>query len=176
MRRQLIGVVTLPLALVIAGCAPTLSLHEQDSLAKAKTLVAQTATAYGLMRPYVTVTTEMDRAGAEYKQGNIYLTTRVLASPDLEPLVAHELAHYVLKHESVWTNGTDYDARRAGEAVRILMRAQGMDEPTAVRRVHAWLARLARTRPPARNHFTWCQEIDDLMRRYPTLALRSCPL
>ena len=59
------------------------------------------------------------------------------------------------------------------EAVRILMRAQGLDERAAVRQLHTWLWRL-RERPAVPNHLSSCAEIDDLMRRFPAVALRSC--
>jgi hypothetical protein len=61
------------------------------------------------------------------------------------------------------------------EAVSILMAAKAIPEADAVRQIHAWLWRLHVTKwPVARFHLPWCQEIDDLMRRFPRVALRSC--
>jgi hypothetical protein len=39
--------------------------------------------------------------GGVYRQGNIFLNVRMLDSPGLTKLVAHELGHYVLGHDSI---------------------------------------------------------------------------
>ena len=114
--------------------------------------------------------------GGRYRQGNFYLNIRMLGSQNLTALVAHELAHYVLGHDTPVSGSSTAEFQRAQElreldanakAVEILMRAKGMSRTEAVGTIitHLRAAQRAVDRggPITPGHRTPAAEIADLL-------------
>src|SRR5262245_37728250 len=95
--------IVLALAVMTGGCV-SLTPVQRDRVAEIQQFADATTTAYKL--PSIRVT--IDRAtnlgiGAYYRQGNFYLNETQLDSGNVTTLVAHELAHYVLGHDTLLT-------------------------------------------------------------------------
>ena len=169
------------LALVTAGCV-TLTPEQQDRVTEVRRLADATTAAYDVQRVRVTVEpTNRLGIGARYRQGNFYLNVRMLGSVHLDVVVAHELAHYLLGHDTLPTGVvTHSDWQRAQEqreldanakAVEILTRVRGMTEAEAVRAMVAYLRAaqqaVDRGSPVAAGHRQPVEEIADLLARFP---------
>src|SRR5437016_1436423 len=95
------GFVVAALVIIVVGCA-TLTPQEQDTVADVQHFADGTATAYNLPQIRVTIEPATNLGiGGRYRQGNFYLNARTLGSGGLTAVVAHELAHYVLRHEPI---------------------------------------------------------------------------
>jgi hypothetical protein len=178
------------LALLLAGCAlmsPPLTPLQQQQFAQAEGLVTRAATAYGRPRPAVVVRYLPHAGVGQYLNKTIYLAPPALASPYLDVLVAHEFGHYVLGHDGSTTSpslAVEQELAANAEAVRVLLRANGLTEDEAATRVHAMLMRnrefYARANLPAwalaslRGHSAECREANDLARRFPAVPLPGC--
>ena len=109
-------------------------------------LLAHRATAiYGLpsVRMSVQRATNLNIGGV-YRQGNIFLNVRMLDSPGLTKLVAHELGHYVLGHDSI--------------------------TPQAVSQAEWERAAQTRGAPLTPGHLPASSELADLLARFPAAA------
>src|SRR5437762_12247058 len=82
-------------------------------------------------------------------------------------LFAHELGHYVLEHRS---SSPQVEMEANAQAVEILVRARRVDELQALTAFHGYLLSVHRSqasRGVLPGHASACQEIADLVRRYP---------
>ena len=167
-------------AALLAGCI-SLTPQQHEAVADVQRFADRTAAAYNLPRIRVTVEPATNLGiGGRYRQGNFYLNIRMLGSQNLTALVAHELAHYVLGHDTPVSGSSTAEFQRAQElreldanakAVEILMRAEGMSRTEAVGTIitHLRAAQRAVDRggPITPGHRTPAAEIADLLARYP---------
>jgi len=165
---------------VLAGCV-TLTPKEQENLDDVRRFADATAAAYNVPRIRVSVEPGTNLGiGGRYRQGNFYINVGMLGSRNLNSLVAHELAHYVLGHDMPLSGAAMAEFQRAQElreldanakAVEILMRVKGLSEKEAVATVVAHLRgaqrAVERGGPIAPGHRTPAAEIADLLARYP---------
>jgi len=170
----------LPLLLALAGCA-SLTPAQERSAAEVRALARETARVYGLPDIRLLVTHNPDDPPGSFRRGYFAVSAVTLTSSFRDAIVAHELGHYVLGHEDPLRPGSDGEQAREYEqreldanakAVEILVRADRMDEGRALRTMYDYLAgvRWARDRYPRmdlRGHRTPCEEIDDLLGRFP---------
>ena len=122
------------------------------------------------------------------------MSTITLSSTFRDAIVAHELAHYVLGHDAPLSGASsgelarDYQQRELDanvKGVEILVRAAGFGEARALRTMYDYLAGVqwALERYPRMNlrgHKVPCEEIADLLVRYPrqrawTATLQCAP-
>ncbi len=176
------GFVVAAFVIGVGGCAH-LTPQQQDTVADVQRFADGTATTYNLPRIRVTIEPATNLGiGGRYRQGNFYLNVRMLGSGGLTAVVAHELAHYVLRHEPI-SGVSVAELQRVQElreldanakAVEILMRVRGMSQTEAVRTMATHLRRAQAVtgcggalapghRPPA-------DEIADLLSRFPDSA------
>ncbi|PYN84490.1 MAG: hypothetical protein DMD87_27160 [Candidatus Rokuibacteriota bacterium] len=174
------------LALSLAGCVSLTPQHEQR-LDEIQRFADRATAVYG--KPFVKISVQRAtnlNIGAVYRQGNIFLNERMLDSPNLKKTIAHELGHYVLGHSGFIPNAVSQaDWQRAQEqkeldanakAVEILMRADGLTEPEAVKVVADALRRSADAQaknnlPLTPGHLPASAELADLLARFPDSAV-----
>ena len=173
----------LSLVLILAGCV-SLTPQQQDRVAEMQRLVDRATDVYG--KPSVRISVQAAtnlNIGAVYRQGNIYVSARMLDSPYWKKTIAHELGHYILGHDSIipnavsqaeWTRGQEQRELDANaKAVEILMRADAMSEPEAVKVVADSLRRNANAQARGTQGFTpghlpASEELADLLARFPS--------
>ncbi len=169
------------LGLLATGCL-TLTPGQQERAAEVRRFADATADAYGASRTRVTIESATNLGiGARYRTGNLYLNVRMLGSPHLDAIVAHELGHYLLGHDTL-TAGvvTQADWQRVQEereleantmAVEILVRVRGMAQAEAVQALVAFLQAAQRAVDAggavAAGHRQPVAEIADLLARFP---------
>ena len=169
------------LGLLATGCL-TLTPGQQDRAAEVRRFADATADAYRVSRTRVTIELATNLGiGARYRYGNLYLNVRMLGSPHLDAIVAHELGHYLLGHDTLAAGVvTPADWQRVQEereldantkAVEILVRVRGMTQAEAVQAVVRFLQEAQRTvdgggAVPA-GHRHPAAEIADLLMRFP---------
>ena len=165
---------------VLAGCV-TLTPKQEATLDDVRRFADATATAYNVPRIRVNVEPSTNLGiGGRYRQGNFYINVGMLDSRNLNSLVAHELAHYVLGHDTPVAGSSMAEFQLAQElreldanakAVEILVRVKGMSEKEAVATVVAHLRSAQRAvergGPITPGHRTPAAEIADLLARYP---------
>ena len=165
--------------LALAGCV-TLSPPQQASLDEVRVLIDGTARAYGLRSVYVLVGNAVPGVGGSYRRGMMTISTPMLLSKSRDSLVAHELAHYVLGHETPLRGSSALEQSREQEqreldgnakAVEILTRA-GRSEAAALRLVYEHLHNFHRAVAAGITVVPWghrppCEEIADLLSRFP---------
>jgi len=174
------------LGFILGGCV-SLTTQQEQRLGGMQHLADRATAIYRLpsVRISVQAATNLNIGGV-YRQGNIFLNVRMLDSPNLTKLVAHELAHYVLGHDSIipqavsqaeWQRGQEQRELDANaKAVEILVRADGMTEPEAVKLVADALRRSrdAQARnnlPLTSGHLPASAELADLLVRYPNAGV-----
>ena len=130
---------------IVAGCV-SLTTQQQQKLDEIQLLADRTT---AIIWPTVCQDLGSARDQSQhrrvYRQGNIFLNVRMLDSPGLTKLVAHELGHYVLGHDSIipqavsqaeWERAQQQRELDANaKAVEILVRAQGLSENAALQMV-----------------------------------------
>jgi hypothetical protein len=165
---------------VLAGCV-TLTPKQQETLEDVRRFADATTAAYNVPRIRVNVEPGTNLGiGGRYRQGNFYINVGMLNSRNLNSLVAHELAHYVLGHDMPVAGASMAEFQLAQElreldanakAVEILMRVKGMSEKDAVGTVVTHLRgaqrAVERGGPITPGHRTPAAEIADLLARYP---------
>lgn len=145
------------------------------------------ADTYRVSRIPVLVGTSVSNEGGHYTRGLFTVSTSMLASPHRDKVVAHELAHYLLGHEYPVLRREERYQRELdanGKAVEIFSRVKGWSEEQAIRAVYghllaAWRS-VRRGTPVATGHLPPCDEIGDLLERFPhhaawTGALECAP-
>jgi len=154
--------------LVVAGCATLAPPRATDpKLQPWQDFADATAKTYGKWyAPRVEYALpNSPYEGARWSLGTIYVRAELLDLPTMPLLFAHELGHYVLEHR-----GGGPQAEMDAQAVEILVRVRQVDELQALTAFHLYL--LAVHRSQARRglvpgHASACEEIADLVRRYP---------
>jgi hypothetical protein len=180
-------------ALAIVGLssvasAQTLTPAQEQGLAEARALVEETCRLYALpqvgVSPAPWLRSSFRVAGMYSHRGWLFLDPGVLGTPIQIPLVAALLGHRVLDWERIGRRSFGQDAsgyRKAREemnldaqakAVEILVRVKGWPERRALEAIYTWLLRQhhAQTRggqEPVGYHRVACQEIGDLLARFP---------
>jgi hypothetical protein len=170
------------LAVITSGCV-TLTPAQRDAVVDVQRFADATTTAYKLPSIRLTIEPATNLGiGGQYRQGNFYLNETQLNSGGLTALVAHELAHYVLGHDTPPTGASsmaeylrlqevrEMDAN--AKAVEILVRVKGLSERQAVTTMVTHLRRAqayqAKGNPNAPGHRPPAEEIADLYARFPT--------
>jgi hypothetical protein len=181
------------LALLSAGCA-TLTPPEERSAAEVRVLADRTARFYGLPPIQLLVSRNPEDPPGSFRRGFFSVSAITLTSTFRDAIVAHELAHYVLGHDTPLSGALPYERERDyqqreldanAKGVEILVRAAGFSEERALRIMYEYLAGVqwALERYPRldlRGHKLPCEEIADLLVRFPrqrtwTGALECAP-
>ena len=167
-------------SLLLAGCV-SLTPQQRAKVDEIRSFADRTTAIYGVpgVRISIQPATNLN-IGATYRQGNIFVNVRMLDSPSLTKLIAHELGHYVLGHEPAANVSSHADWQRAqqqreldanAKAVEILVRAKGMSQREAVQVVADALQRAQRAvergAPLTPGHLTPAEELADLKARFP---------
>src|SRR5438477_10829140 len=97
-------IVLVALGLAVAGCV-SLTPPQQASLAEVHTLIDTATRAYGLRPIYVLVGNAVPGVGGTYRGGMITVSTPMLLSRHRDSLIAYELGHYVLGHDTPVAGG-----------------------------------------------------------------------
>ncbi len=175
--------------LLLAGCA-TLTPAQQESAAEVRALADRTARLYGLPLIHLLVSHNPQDAPGSYRRGFFSVSVITLTSSFRDAIVAHELAHYVLGHDAPLHGASpgelehDYQQRELdanAKGVEILIRAAGFGEARALRTMYDYLAGVqwALDRYPRlnlRGHKSPCEEIADLLARFPQQRAWTAPL
>ncbi len=183
----------LSVVLLLAGCA-TLTPAQEQSAAEVKALADRTARLYGLQPVRLLVSHNPEDPPGSYRRGFFSVSTITLTSTFRDAIVAHELAHYVLGHDaplrgaSAGEQERDYQQRELdanAKGVEILVRVAGFSEARALRTMYEYLdgVQWALDRYPRlnlRGHRSPCEEIADLLARFPrqrawTASLECAP-
>ncbi|HYB43247.1 MAG TPA: hypothetical protein VEL75_15820 [Candidatus Methylomirabilis sp.] len=167
---------------------------EERSAGEVRRLADRTARLYGLPPIHLVVSHNLNDPPGSFRRGYFTVSTITLTSTFRDAIVAHELGHYVLGHDAP-LRGTsaaelerDYQQRELdanAKGVEILVRVAGMSEGRALRTMYEYLAGVQADfdRHPSlnlRGHKSPCDEITDLLIRYPrqrawTAALECAP-
>jgi len=177
-RERLPGI--LAASLLLAGCV-SLTPEQRAKVDETQSFADRTTRVYNLPGVRISIQSATNlNIGATYRQGNIFVNVRMLDSPSLTKLIAHELGHYVLGHEPAANVSSHADWQRAqqqreldanAKAVEILVRAKGMSQREAVQMVADALQRAQRAvdrgAPLTPGHLTPAEELADLRARFP---------
>jgi len=167
-------------AFVLAGCV-TLTPAQQESAAHVRALADRTAHVYGLAPISLLVTQNADDPPGSFRPGYFAVSSITLTSRFRDAIVAHELGHYVLRHDRPLRGvtpdelGREYQQRELdanAKGVEILTRVAGLSEARALRTMYDYLAGIqgALDRYPRmdlRGHKSPCEEMADLLTRFP---------
>lgn len=169
-----------------AGCASVPPEHDRH-VSEIRAFADAIADTYRVSRIPVLVGTSVSNEGGHYTRGLFTVSTSMLASPHRDKVVAHELAHYLLGHEYPVLRREERYQRELdanAKAVEIFSRVKGWSEEQAIRAVYghllaAWRS-VQRGTPVATGHLPPCDEIGDLLGRFPhhaawTGALECAP-
>jgi hypothetical protein len=165
----------------LAAACSTLTPAQDRSLDEVRAFADETALRYGLAPIHVLVSHNPDSPVGSYRRGFFAVNRLVLGSEFRDAIVAHELAHYVLGHDAPLAGGTTNSRRREVEqreldanatSVEILAWVRQVPEDQALRMVYSYLLNVHRRlqRSPGEDllgHRPPCDEIADLLRRYP---------
>jgi Zn-dependent peptidase ImmA (M78 family) len=179
-RKRLPGI--LAASLLLAGCVG-LTPEQRAKVDEIQSFADRTSRVYDLPGVRISIQSATNlNIGAMYRQGNIFVNVRMLDSPSLTKVIAHELGHYVLGHEPAASVSSQADWQRAqqqreldanAKAVEILVRAKGMSQREAVQMVADALQRAQRAvdrgAPLTPGHLTPAEELADLRARFPEL-------
>jgi HAMP domain-containing protein len=163
------------LALILTGCL-TLTPQQQARVVEVRQFADAATAHYDMSRVGVVIEPSTNLGiGARYRLGHLYLNVRMLGSRGLTAIVAHELAHYVLRHDTPVAGSSMGEFQRAQElreleanakAVEILMRVKGMTERDAVQTMVGYL-RATSSPGGTLGHRSSAEEIADLLERFP---------
>jgi Zn-dependent peptidase ImmA (M78 family) len=129
-RKRLPGILA---ASLLAGCV-SLTPEQRAKVDEIQSFADRTSRVYDLPGVRISIQSATNlNIGAMYRQGNIFVNVRMLDSPSLTKVIAHELGHYVLGHEPAASVSSQADWQRAqqqreldanAKAVEILVRAK----------------------------------------------------
>ena len=167
-------------SVLLAGCV-SLTPEQRAKVDEIQSFADRTSRVYDLPGVRISIQSATNlNIGAMYRQGNIFVNVRMLDSPSLTKVIAHELGHYVLGHEPAASVSSQADWQRAqqqreldanAKAVEILVRAKGMSQREAVQMVADALQRAQRAvdrgAPLTPGHLTPAEELADLRARFP---------
>ena len=169
--------------ILVAACASgnahvtigtALTPEQEAGLAEVQSFVEAAARTYNVQPPAIMVADHAGDAtfGAVYRRGVIVFTSRMLTHPSRDEATAHELAHYLLRHDQPSSRTPEDTEHQANiEAVRILETVKRMSETMALREVVAALEHNHRAvksgGPIARGHAHPCEEIRVVVAAYP---------
>ena len=170
----------LVVAALAAGCF-TMTASQNRSLDEVRAFADETARIYGLPQIHVLVSHNPESPVGSYRRGFFAVNQLVLGSEFRDAIVAHELAHYVLGHDASLVGATHAARRREVEqreldanakSVEILAGVRQVPEDQALRMVYSYLLNVHKRlqRSPGEDllgHRPPCDEIADLLRRYP---------
>ncbi len=165
----------------LAAACSTLSPAQDRSLDQVRAFADETARRYGLPPIHVLVSHNPESPVGSYRRGFFAVNQLVLGSEFRDAIVAHELAHYVLGHDASLVGATHAARRREVEqreldanakSVEILAWVRQVPEDQALRMVYSYLLNVHKRlqRSPGEDllgHRPPCDEIADLLRRYP---------
>ena len=165
----------------LAAACSTLTPAQDRSLDEVRAFADETTRRYGLPPIHVLVSHNPDSPVGSYRRGFFAVNRLVLGSEFRDAIVAHELAHYVLGHDAPLAGDTNNARRREVEqreldanatSVEILAWVRKVPEDQALRMVYSYLLNVHRRlqRSPGEDllgHRPPCDEIADLLRRYP---------
>jgi hypothetical protein len=165
----------------LAAACSTLSPAQDRSLDQVRAFADETARRYGLPPIHVLVSHNPESPVGSYRRGFFAVNQLVLGSEFRDAIVAHELAHYVLGHDASLVGATHAARRREVEqreldanakSVEILAWVRQVPEDQALRMVYSYLLNVHKRlqRSPGEDllgHQPPCDEIADLLRRYP---------
>jgi hypothetical protein len=184
--------VAIPLDVLAQSAAP-LSAEEETSLREIRDFVQATAERYGMLAPLeVSVASwvgsdalpQYASAPAVYTRGALYVNRRLLRASNRDLVIAKSLAYELLRAPSKATTLAERERERGqlgldsnARTVDILVQVKGLSEEAAVEEMYTWLLAIHRAagaggRPPRPGSVTACDEIADLLRRYPGLKER----
>jgi len=167
-------------ALAAAGCV-SLTPAQEQAAAEVRAMADDTARIYGVSRISVLVGSNVEGVGGSYRRGLFTLSTPMLRSRHRDSIVAHELAHYLLEHDRPLQGTIALDMQREqelreldanGKAVEILVRVRHVREEQALSLVYDHLLTFDRLVADKRTVIPWghrapCEEMNDLLRRFP---------
>lgn len=174
-----IGASVLVLIAAGSGCAPVvLTQLQRERFQEAQALADRTTTVYRV--PPVRVTRSFWlRTVYQAHASAIAVDPRVFDGGDWPLIMAHELGHVTLGHreqesrDRQMVQQMELDAN--SRAIEILVRVLGWSEQEAVRRFAGYLVDAndrirAGTRRLSRAHLSPCNELDDLLKRFPSVS------
>ena len=176
-------------ALALGGCV-TLTPAQQESADQVRALADRTAQVYGLAPIHLLVTQNPNDPPGSFRPGYFAVSTITLTSKFRDAIVAHELGHYVLRHDRPLRGATSDELEREyqqreldanAKGVEILIRVGGLSEARALRTMWEYLAGVLWTldrypRMDLRGHKSPCEEMADLLTRFPKQKSWTAPL
>jgi hypothetical protein len=167
------------------GDAPQLRPDQREGLQDVHRLLETGSRAAGTSRPEVRVADwvgapgqTFERAGGVYADGWLFVSPAILTSPHRHALIASAVAQHRGRHPSRARTADEFNQERrerlmasnAG-AVAVLVEAAGLSERQALEAIYAWLLDQHRAAtpgaPPAPGRAAPCDEIQDLLGRFP---------
>jgi hypothetical protein len=116
--------VLLAASLLLSACV-SLTPQQRAKFDEIQSLADRTTRIYDLpgVRISIQPATNLN-IGAMYRQGNIFVNVRMLDSPGLTKLIAHELGHYALGHEPAASVSSQAEWQRAQQQLTVCRSAR----------------------------------------------------
>ena len=160
----------------LGGCA-SLSPEHERGLAEVRELADAIARAYDAPAIPVMVGASTPGLAGTYRRGLFTVDTSVLDSPYRDAVVAHEMAHYLLGHDDESLRVEDAERNELdanAKVVEIFTRVRDWSEEQGIRAMYAPLLSFQRAVEQgamvSRGHRPPCEEIADLLERFPRHA------
>jgi hypothetical protein len=176
---------TLVLAALATSACLTFTPEQEKGAAEVRALADEAFRLYKVLRIPIIIGDHVQGTGGDYRGTSITLSTRALTSSTRDKIVAHELAHYILGHETFRLRGAPSSERQRqmelweldanAKGVEILTRARPMPEELALSMFYDHMigvhrAFLANRTVIPFGHRPPCEEIGDLLSRFPQHA------
>jgi hypothetical protein len=192
----LVLLAALPLKVLAQVPPPTdapLSAEEEVSLQEIRDFVRAAARRYRMVAPLeVSVASwvgsgslpQYANTSAVYASGYLYVHRRVLRASNRDLVIAKAIAYEMLRVPSKATTLAERERERGAltldsnaRAVDVLVQVKGVSEEAAVGEMYAWLLAIHRGagiagRPRPAGAVTPCDQIADLLERYPAVKAR----